>query len=68
MKQKLYGVVMTHDGDPTWQQYVYCEDAPKHLQHLMLVGVEKAIAQPGDRVVLEYRTTPTSGGWYAKKL
>ena len=40
-----------------------CPDAPEHLKTLYLVPRQMGQAKVGDRVVLEYQSTPSWGLW-----
>ena len=67
---KLYGVVVEPPSNVVGSglaQWIYCEDAPEHLKHHHMVGMVRAKgAKPGDRVVLEYKTSASFGLWFAK--
>ena len=65
--KKLDGIVTR--ADQSLVQYVVCEDAPEHLRYHILLGRQRAQdAKPGDRVTLEFKSTPSSGLWYATKV
>lgn len=66
MSHKLIGTIV-HDLKG-WQT-VECPDAPRHLQvhHLSFMTRAKD-AKVGDKVELEYRTGPSYGLWFAKKV
>jgi hypothetical protein len=63
--KQLFGVVAEPYGHFT---AVHCENAPKHLQVIFMEPSQVGKAKPGDRVKLEYHSTPSYGLWRVTEI
>jgi hypothetical protein len=62
---ELFGTVAEPTGHFT---VVHCENAPKHLQVIFLEPKQMGDAKPGDRVRLQYTSTPSYGIWHVVEV